>query len=138
MYPLTPTLLVLMVGAALLSGAPDRALGAVVGGAAAFAVLLLLALISPRGMGMGDVKLAGFIGIGLGYLSYGHVVVGMFGGFLVGALGGMLFLGLQAVRGGSLRRQKIPFGPYLAAGALLGLFFGGAVWNWYLGTLGVA
>ena len=137
MYPLIPTLLVLMVAAALLSGVPERAIGAVVGGVAAFVVLLVLALIQPRGMGMGDVKLAGFIGIALGYLSYGHIVIGVFGGFVAGAVGGLAFLVLQAFRGGALRRQKIPFGPYLAIGALLGLFFGDPLWNWYLGTLGV-
>ena len=48
--------------------------------------LLVVALISPRGMGMGDVKLAGFIGIGLGYLGWGHVVLGLFGGFLLGGV----------------------------------------------------
>lgn len=133
MYPLIPALLVLMVGAALLSGVPERALTALVGGLGGFAVLLILALISPRGMGMGDVKLAGFIGIGLGYLGYRFVVLGIFGGFLLGGLVGMVLLATK-VRS---RRDLIPFGPYLALGALVALFVGEPIVAAYLRSLGV-
>src|SRR5690554_5864389 len=94
MYPLTPALAVLLVLAALLDGTPWTAVRAVGGGAVAFLLLLLLALINPSGMGMGDVKLAGFIGLGLGYLGWGHVLLGLFGGFLAGGLvaGGLVLL----------------------------------------------
>ena len=136
-YPLTPALLVLLVAAAVLAGEPQRALQAVIGGAGGFVALLVLALIQPKGMGMGDVKLAGFIGIGLGYLSYAHVVLGLFGGFFVGAVGGIALLALRALSGGSLRNQKIPFGPYLAVGALLALLFGEPLIAAYLRSLGV-
>jgi leader peptidase (prepilin peptidase)/N-methyltransferase len=119
-YPLTPTLLGLLVVAALLNGEPFRAQGALLGGLTAFSALLVLALANPRGMGMGDVKLAGFIGVGLGYLSWGTLITGMLAGF---ALGGLVALGLLATR---LRRRSdlIPFGPYLAAGAFLALLAG--------------
>jgi leader peptidase (prepilin peptidase)/N-methyltransferase len=119
-YPLTPALVVLLVAGGLLNGSPQAALGAVLGGLAAFAALLLLALISPQGMGMGDVKLAGFIGAGLGYLGWGYVVLGIFGGFL---LGGVVALALLATR---LRTRKdlLPFGPYLALAAVVTLFAG--------------
>lgn len=119
-YPLTPALLALLGAAALLTGAPWLALRATLGGMAAFGALLLLALISPRGMGMGDVKLGGFIGIGLGYLGWGHVVLGVAVGFF---LGGVIALALIALR---LRGRKdvIPFGPYLAAGAIATLLAG--------------
>jgi leader peptidase (prepilin peptidase) / N-methyltransferase len=110
-YPLTPALLVLMV----------------------LAALLVLALISPRGMGMGDVKLAAFIGIGLGYLGWGNVVVGIFGAFL---LGGVVAIVLVLTR---LRRRKdhIPFGPYLAVAALAAALFGDALVEGYLRASGL-
>jgi leader peptidase (prepilin peptidase)/N-methyltransferase len=119
-YPLTPALLGLLVAAGLLTGEPGWALRALLGGIAAFAVLLGIALISPRGMGMGDVKLAAFIGIGLGYLSWGHVLLGIFGGFLVGGVVAILLLG-SGRRG---RKDMLPFGPYLAISALLSLLVG--------------
>ena len=133
MYPLTPALLVLMVAAAVLAGSPRRALDVVVGGVGAFVVLLVIALIQPRGMGMGDVKLAGFIGIALGYLGLGIVALGVFGGFLLGGIVSIVLLVTRA-RG---RRDMIPFGPYLAGGALLTLFLGQPVLDAYLRSLGL-
>ena len=133
-YPLTPTLLVLVVAAAVANGNPGAALRAVLGGLAGFAVLLVIALISPRGLGMGDVKLAASIGLVLGYLSWGHVVVGIFGGFL---LGGVVAIVLIVTRLRS-RKDLVPFGPYLAVAALLALWFGDAVVGWYLDVSGIA
>jgi leader peptidase (prepilin peptidase) / N-methyltransferase len=132
-YPLTPALLALMVIAALASGMPGLALRSLLGGVAAFVVLLVLALISPRGMGMGDVKLAAFIGIGLGYLGWGNVVVGIFGAFL---LGGVVAILLVVTR---LRRRKdhIPFGPYLAVAALAAALFGDTLVEGYLRASGL-
>ncbi|MBA2528753.1 MAG: prepilin peptidase [Euzebyales bacterium] len=131
-YPLTPALLALLAAAALLHGAPADGVRALLGGLAAFALLLLLAIISPTGMGMGDVKLAAFVGIGLGYLGWGHVVLGVFGGFL---LGGVIALGLLATRLRS-RSDLIPFGPYLAAGALLTVVLGETLIQAYLRSVG--
>jgi leader peptidase (prepilin peptidase)/N-methyltransferase len=132
-YPLTPALLVLMVAAALLNGEPERALAVVLGGLGGFVGLLILAVIQPRGMGMGDVKLAGFIGLALGYLGWGFVVLGLFGGFL---LGGVVAIVLVIARSKG-RRDLMPFGPYLSAGAILALLFGEPIIAAYLGTLGV-
>ena len=132
-YPLTPALLALMVGAAVLAGTPRRSVDVVIGGVAAFVVLLVIALIQPRGMGMGDVKLAGFIGVALGYLGIGMVVLGIFGGFLVGGVVSIVLLVTRA-RG---RRDMIPFGPYLAAGALATLLFGRPILDAYLRSLGL-
>ena len=132
-YPLTPALLVVMLGAAVLNGQPDRILPVVLGGVGGFVALLILALIQPRGMGMGDVKLAGFIGIGLGYLSWGHVVLGLFGGFV---LGGLISIGLIVTKARG-RGDLIPFGPYLSAGAILALLFGQPVIDAYLRSLGL-
>jgi leader peptidase (prepilin peptidase)/N-methyltransferase len=119
-YPLTPALLGLLAVAGLLNGDPGSAARALLGGLAAFATLLVLALINPRGMGMGDVKLAAFVGVGLGYLGWATLVAGVFAAFV---LGGVVALGLIVTR---LRGRKdlIPFGPYLAGGAVLALLLG--------------
>ncbi len=133
-YRLTPALLTLFVLAGLLSGDPTTALRSVLGGVAAFAALLVIALISPRGMGMGDVKLAGFIGIGLGYLGWGYVVLGVFAGFVVGGLSGMALLATRA----RSRRDLIPFGPYLAIGAVVAVLAGDTLIRGYLRSVGLA
>ena len=130
-YPLTPALLGLMVVAALLNGSPGVALRSVLAGLAGFVFLLILALISPRGMGMGDVKLAAFIGLGLGYLSWAHLILGLFLSFLFGGFIGMALLLLRL----RSRRDQIPFGPYLALGALVALLAGTPIINAYAGTL---
>jgi leader peptidase (prepilin peptidase)/N-methyltransferase len=127
-YPLTPTLLVLLTAAAVLDGTPGAALRALLGGLVAFALLLLLALINPRGMGMGDVKLAAFIGIGLGYVGWGHVWLGLFAGFL----GGGVIAGLLVVLRLRGRKDHIPFGPWLALGALVALLAGQPIISTYL------
>ncbi len=133
-YPLIPALAALMVAAALLNGQPGWALRALLGGLAAFAALLMIALISPRGMGMGDVKLAGFVGVGLGYLGWGHVVLGVFAGFLLGGVVAILLLALRL----RSRKDLIPFGPYLAAGAVAALLVGGPVIEAYQRSAGLA
>lgn len=133
-YPLTPVLVVLLVLAALLEGDPAAALRVVLGGLAAFCALLALALISPRGMGMGDVKLAASIGAALGYLGWGHVLLGLFVGFLYGGLTAIVLL-LARRR---TRRDLLPFGPYLAAGALTAVLFGGAIIEAYARSTGLA
>lgn len=127
-YPLTPALLVLLLGAALLEGTPGSAMRAVICGLIAFALLLVLALINPRGMGMGDVKLAGFIGLGLGYLGWGHLWVGLFLGFFGGGVIAALLLALRL----RTRKDHIPFGPWLAIGALLALLAGRPIIDTYL------
>jgi leader peptidase (prepilin peptidase)/N-methyltransferase len=132
-YPLTPALLGLLVTAGLLTGEPGWALRALLGGIVAFAVLLGIALLSPKGMGMGDVKLAAFIGVGLGYLGWGHVLLGIFGGFLVGGVVAILLLG-SGRRG---RKDMLPFGPYLAISALLSLLFGETLITGYQRLVGL-
>ncbi|MGH8900268.1 MAG: prepilin peptidase [Egibacteraceae bacterium] len=132
-YPLTPVLLVLLMTAALLHGQPVWAYRALLGGVLAFATLFALALANPRGMGMGDVKLAAFIGVGLGYLGWGVLAVGVLTGFL---LGGLVAMALLAVRFRG-RRDLMPFGPYLAAGAFLALLVGSPLVDVYLHAAGL-
>ncbi len=96
-----------------------------------FGFYFLLAVIYPSGMGFGDVKLAGVLGLALGWLGWGELVVGGFLGFLLGALlGGGLMLIHKAGR-----KSKIPFGPFMLLGALLAIVWGGQLWGTYLDTL---
>ncbi|MCZ2804464.1 A24 family peptidase [Modestobacter sp. VKM Ac-2983] len=88
---------------------------AVLAGGAAFAVLLAMALISPSGLGMGDVKLAALLGLYLGWLGWPVVLAGFFLGFLLQAAVGLALLATRRVG----RRTGLPFGPALLAGALV-------------------
>jgi leader peptidase (prepilin peptidase)/N-methyltransferase len=86
-------------------------------GAGAFTFLLIAALIQPKGMGMGDVKLAGVMGLYLG----ASVVPAMLIGFLTGSLVGVVML----VRDGmAARKSGVPFGPFLALGGFVALLAG--------------
>ena len=127
-YPLIPALLVLLALAALLNGEPGWALRALLGGVAAFAALLVLALISPRGMGMGDVKLAAVLGLYLGKA----VAPAMMLALVFGVLGGLAVMARKGVADG--RRTKVPFGPFLALGALIAFVIGDPVMDAYLDT----
>ncbi|MGZ4206931.1 MAG: prepilin peptidase [Actinomycetota bacterium] len=100
------------------AGAWVRALA---GGAVAFGFFLLLAIISPRGMGMGDVKLSSVLGLALGYLGWGRLFVGLLLSFIAGAVGG---IGLIAARKAGMK-SEVPFGPYLALGTIVSILFGG-------------
>lgn len=127
-----PTLAIsvpLLAAAALAEGA-WRPLGtALLGAVAASAGLLVIHLISPRGMGMGDVKLALLLGLFLGWLDLAHVALGLFLGFLLGAVGGVLLIALRL----RSRKDHVPFAPYLAAGAVLAVVAGEPMLDWYLG-----
>ncbi|MGZ4757122.1 MAG: prepilin peptidase, partial [Acidimicrobiia bacterium] len=77
-------------------------------------------VISPRGMGFGDVRLSFVLGFALGWLSWGHVYLGLFLGFLLGAVIGSLLIALRL----RTRKDHVPFGPFLAAGALVAIYWG--------------
>lgn len=93
---------------------------------------LVIALVHPAGMGLGDAKLAVLLGLYLGWTGWSAVVVGWFTGFL---FGGVYAVALLAVRRAG-RRTPVPFGPWMLAGAWVGLVAGPAVGDWYLGVLG--
>jgi leader peptidase (prepilin peptidase)/N-methyltransferase len=82
------------------------------GGAALWLFYFLLHAVYPPGMGFGDVKLAGVLGMYLGFLGWGHVFAGTFAAFM---LGGLWSLALLAARRGTLQ-SAIPFGPFMLAG----------------------
>jgi prepilin signal peptidase PulO-like enzyme (type II secretory pathway) len=87
-------------------------------------VLFLIVLAYPRGLGMGDVKLSAFLGAGLGV----SVIPAMFVGFFVAFVPAALLL---VRHGKEARKQAIPLGPFLALGAVVALFWGGAILDWY-------
>jgi leader peptidase (prepilin peptidase) / N-methyltransferase len=111
-----PTLVLgtaLLATAALADGAWAALLRAVLGAAALFAVYLVLAVISPSGLGMGDVKLAAVLGLFLGWLGWGAVLVGAVAGFVVQAVVALVLMALGRVR----RDSDLPFGPAMLLGA---------------------
>jgi leader peptidase (prepilin peptidase) / N-methyltransferase len=124
-----------LLAVAVLAGGPDDTWGAylraLLGMAALFAFYFVLALIYPAGMGFGDVKLAGVLGLYLGWLGWGPVVVGAFLGFLLGALVGLALMATHRVG----RKSRIPFGPFMLVGALLAVLFGEAIGDAYVGSL---
>jgi leader peptidase (prepilin peptidase) / N-methyltransferase len=99
----------------------ERAIAAL--GAGGF--LFVVALLYPRGMGMGDVKLIAMMGIYLGRAIAPALLIA----FAVGALVGVA---LMARHGSEARKRAVPFGPFLALGGVLGLWFGDAMVDWYL------
>jgi leader peptidase (prepilin peptidase)/N-methyltransferase len=128
-YPVTGLSIVLLAVAAAIeddAGAFGRALACAAG---AFAVFFVLHVISPRAMGFGDVRLAFLLGLDLGWLGVGEVVLGLLLGFLYGAAVGLVLL----ATGARSRRDHIPFGPFLAAGALTALLVGETILDWYSG-----
>lgn len=97
------------------------------GALAATAGMLVLALIGPSGLGMGDVKLAPALGLYLGYLGWEALLVGMAAGFVLGALAALgLLLHAAVTRApmGTALRRALPFGPFLLLGTLAGLATG--------------
>lgn len=104
-----------------------------VGLVALFAFYDVLGLLYPRGMGGGDIKLAGLLGLVLGWAGFAELLVGAFAGFL---LGGVYSITLLALGRAGLK-SAIPFGPFMLAGAWVGLVTGAAVADWYLGTAGL-
>jgi len=97
--------------------------GSVIAGAVAFGLFFAVWWFIPRGMGFGDVRLAGAIGFTVGYLSLLHAYVAFLAGFVIGTVFGLIV----AVVASSGRRTRIPFGPSLAAGAVFAVFWGGPV-----------
>ncbi|MCX5376188.1 A24 family peptidase [Streptomyces sp. NBC_00091] len=119
--PLAAACAALLGAAALSPGAAGSWRLALLGGGALGASYLVLFLINPAGMGLGDVKLALALGVALGWYGWGVWAAGAFLGLLYGALYG---LGL-VLRGRAGRKEGFAFGPFMAAGALTGVLLGG-------------
>lgn len=130
-----PALAVYLVALAVaqVSGGGVSAVRGLLGVAAYAGPLFLVALAVPGGMGLGDVKLAALIGLVLGSIGLAYVGVAAGAGILGGGLGAILAVALLGYR----RRQHIPFGPFLAAGAIVAAFAGPAIAGLYLSLLGL-
>ncbi|MDT0164776.1 prepilin peptidase [Actinotalea sp. AC32] len=101
---------------------------AALGGVVLFVAYFALVVAYPAGMGFGDVKLAGVLGMGLAWLGWGSLAVGAFAAFL---LGGLYSLALLATRRAT-RKSGIPFGPWMLLGAAVGVAAGEALFGAYL------
>jgi len=121
-FPTLAAVAVLLVPASWASGSWMSLVWALVGSAAMFAVYFLLALISPKSMGMGDVKLALVIGLLLGWFGLTAWFIGLLAAFIVGGLIAIVALLLRRVT----LKGSIPFGPSMLAGALIALLVVGA------------
>lgn len=102
-----------------------------IGGAGLYAFYFVAMVIYPGGMGFGDVKLAGVLGIALGWVGWGALVVGAFSAFLTG---GVFSIALLLLRRAD-RKSGIPFGPWMIVGAAVGIGFGELLWSAYLGLM---
>jgi leader peptidase (prepilin peptidase)/N-methyltransferase len=133
-YPSYAVGATLLAASSLLSGSwgdlGRAGLGLVILGSFYF----IAAFLYPAGMGFGDVKLAGLLGLYLGYLGWGPLIVGGFSAFLFGGVFSIVLIALKRMG----RKGGIPFGPWMLVGAWFGVFAGPAVWNGYLALLGLA
>ena len=118
---------VLLTAAAGLAGEWSRLIVAAAGVAILGLVYLVLAIVKPGGMGFGDVKLAGVLGLFLGWLGWSTLAVGALGGFILGGLFGIVLLAL-----GRSKRTAVAFGPWMLAGAWIGILIGEPIATTYL------
>ena len=125
--------LLLLGVAAVLSGDYASLLLAGIGCVAMGLVYLAMAVAYPGGMGFGDVKLAGVLGLFLGWLGWAPLAVGASLAFLLGGIFGVVVMLIR--RGG--RKTAIPFGPWMLAGAWLGIFVGAPLSTAYLSLFGL-
>jgi leader peptidase (prepilin peptidase)/N-methyltransferase len=131
--PAYPVSLVLLGAASWAAHDGRSAVRMVIGGALLWGLYRLLHQLYPAGMGYGDVRLAGVLGLYLGWLGWSALAVGAFLGFLVGGVVGVVLLATRRTK----LRSAIPYGPYLLAGAWLGVVAGAPIGHWYLRGMGL-
>ncbi len=131
--PSYPVLAVLLGGGVALGGAFPlwRAAASVALWLAVYGLIWLVT--AGRGMGLGDVKLSGVLGLMLGWLGWGPSLVGLLGGFVIGGVVGMLLI----AGGRAGRATRIAHGPFMLAGAALAAFVGADLWTAYLAFTGL-
>lgn len=131
-----PSYVVVSALLALASWAPGQEsdwgalLQALLAGVALLAFYFVVKVVYPAGMGLGDVKLAGVLGLYLGWVGWGAVLIGWFAAFV---FGGVYAIAL-VVAGRAGRGSGIPFGPWMLVGAAVGIAAGEQLWSAYLGV----
>jgi leader peptidase (prepilin peptidase)/N-methyltransferase len=118
-----------LLGAAVVSGEWGSLRRAVLAGVIGFAVFYVLWFVFPRGVGFGDVRLSGLLGLPLGWLGWGEFITGLYGGFFLGAVVGIGLIVAKVMT----RKQMVPFGPFMLIGALGGVLLGGPLAKLYVG-----
>ncbi|MCU1474307.1 A24 family peptidase [Amnibacterium sp.] len=124
----------LLVAVDLLRGDAAKLPLVVLGGAGSFLFYYLLRVLKPGGMGLGDVKLAGVLGLYLGQAGLAQLLVGTFAAFVLGGVAGVALI----VARRSTRKSTIPFGPWMLGGAWIGILAGAPLGDAYLRLVGVA
>jgi len=131
-----PTIVIAALAAAIIAiGEGDLELfaRALASGAILFGVYLALGLLWKGGMGLGDIKLAAAVGIVLGTVGWGALIVGAFAAFVLGGLLSILLLATGVVS----RKSGIPFGPWMLAGAWVGIIVGEQLFDAYVSFVGL-
>ncbi len=123
---------ILLLAASAITGDWWALARAGIGGVGLFGFYFLIILIHPAGMGSGDVKLAGLVGTVLGYLSFTGLIIGAFGGFLLGSVVGVAVL----AAGRGTRKTALPFGPFMIAAALASIFLAAPLGQLYRHVVG--
>jgi leader peptidase (prepilin peptidase)/N-methyltransferase len=113
-------------------GADGSVARAAWGTAGLFAFFLVVALVAPGAMGLGDVKLAGVVGGMTAYLSWGAFLTAAFGAFLLGALAGLVLIAVK--RAG--RKTAVPFGPFMLVAAWASILGASGIGELYLARIG--
>lgn len=136
-YPAVAVLVAAFAADSLSSGHWTSFFRSVEGGAALLAFywstrILGALVLGKTAMGLGDVKLSASLGVALAWLSWGALAVGAFAGFVVGALGGVALI----VSGRGKLASRIPFGPYMLLGGLVGILWGTSLAHWYTSLSG--
>ncbi|MBW8752396.1 MAG: prepilin peptidase, partial [Propionibacteriales bacterium] len=127
---IAPAYVITVVGvllAALGDHSRDGLVHAAIGWAVMGGIFFVLWFVYPKGLGYGDVRLSGVLGIALGYLGWSELLTGVYGAFLLGGVGGALLSLLRVVN-----RKRFPFGPFMLVAAVLAVAFG----PWLTGRLG--
>lgn len=124
---------VLLGIAAVIGGDPEALVRAAIGALVLGGIYLVIVLVRPGGMGFGDVKLAGALGFFLAWLGWDALAVGALAGFFLGGLFGVMLLALRR----ATRSTRVPFGPWLIAGAWVGILAGTPIARGYLSLFGL-
>jgi leader peptidase (prepilin peptidase)/N-methyltransferase len=130
--PSYPVGLALLGMAAIVDDAPHAFIRALLGMAALFGFYAVVWFIYPAGMGLGDVKLAGVLGLYLGWLGWGQLAVGAFAAF---AVGGVVSIAIVVIKDAG-RKTRIPFGPFMLIGAVIGIYAGHPLAHAYTSGIG--